>query len=268
VGAQRLLCLFDYFTQAEQHLERANIEFKRADFDEWDFDSETELNPEGLIEVHDDRMEKYSGNGSAFVDFANKKLMIHRIIPSLTQEEVLFSCASELFLTLIFVPVLNETEAFVMQHCWRHCDYTGYLDSFKYRPLEEPWIEDVIAIDALTYKHFTNSVRDLKKCYVGFKAVDADKITTGRWGCGVFGGDKQHKFLQQLMVAQMLGKKLYYSSYKDVPEMGTYQQLVQLLATHRVAFGWLLSKFVEFPRVKGNGFHVWICEEIKALPKR
>ena len=45
----------------------------------------------------------------AFVDFANRDLHIHQVIPSATQEEVLFSCCPEAFPgTLPFSPLLSS----------------------------------------------------------------------------------------------------------------------------------------------------------------
>merc|ERR1711991_187142 len=66
VGEERLLCFLDYLENAESHLDRPNICFERIAFDEWDFDPEVRLST-AHVHVHDDRMEKHSGNGNAFV---------------------------------------------------------------------------------------------------------------------------------------------------------------------------------------------------------
>jgi poly(ADP-ribose) glycohydrolase len=89
------------------------------------------------------------------------------------------------------VPILSDDEAVVVKNVWRHSRYSGYLDTFKFVQSMEgkPIFEEVIAIDALTSNHFANSVRDLRKCYVGFSGCRAESISTGKWGCGVFGGD-------------------------------------------------------------------------------
>ena len=59
--------------------------------------------------------------------------------------------------------------------------------------------------------------RDLKKAYIGFnvaKILENDKIVTGSWGCGIFGGNKLVKFLQQILVANLLDLSLDYSCAK------------------------------------------------------
>jgi poly(ADP-ribose) glycohydrolase len=40
-------------------------------------------------------------------------------------------------------------------------------------------------------------------------------ISTGRWGCGVFKGDSQLKFLIQLMAASRAGKEMKFFSFGD-----------------------------------------------------
>ena len=36
--------------------------------------------------------------------------------------------------------------------------------------------------------------RELAKCRAGFSAVSGRRVATGAWGCGAFGGDKDVKF--------------------------------------------------------------------------
>lgn len=80
--------------------DRRFVEFERRKFDSWNWDDDLIVRADH-IKLHDDVMEEHAGEaGGAFTDFANKRLQIHRIIPSCTQEEVLFSCCSELFVTL------------------------------------------------------------------------------------------------------------------------------------------------------------------------
>ena len=262
VGAERLLCLFDYFERAGDFSDRPSIEFERTSFESWNWDDATVLQGTN-VKMHLERMEEHSQN-QAFVDFANKKLQIHRLIPSCTQEEVLFSVASECLLSLLFIPILEASDAVVIRHVWRHCDYDGYLDSFTFKcPLEELWLEEVVAIDACTSNHFAQSVRDLKKCYAGFASVQSEIISTGKWGCGVFAGDTAHKFLQQLMCAQLCGKSLAYSSYRNQEELDRFQALLELIRERKPTYGWLLSAMTKRP--KGGSFYENICNEMKKL---
>jgi poly(ADP-ribose) glycohydrolase len=55
------------------------------------------------------------------------------------------------------------------------------------------------------------------KAYTGFKMATTKNptfISTGFWGCGAFGGDIVHKFLQQLLAVSIIpNARLYYSTY-------------------------------------------------------
>jgi hypothetical protein len=48
------------------------------------------------------------------VDFANKYLHIHQIIPSCTQEEVMFSVRPECYLGIIICDVMLDHEAIII----------------------------------------------------------------------------------------------------------------------------------------------------------
>ncbi len=214
--------------------------------------------------LHDKSMEEHSGGrGGAFVDFANKRLQIHRIIPSLTQEEVLFSVCSEMFLCLVCFEVLAEDEAVCVRGLWRHATYTGYLDTFRFKESISE-MEEVLAIDALTNQHFVRSVIDLKKCFAAFSACRRPSISTSKWGCGVFLGTTSHKFIQQLMIAQLTGKKLFYTSYYNAIELEQYCEIVALIQQKKPTFGWMLSQMTSFRDISRN-YHSMLCQALLNL---
>ncbi|EGD76337.1 hypothetical protein PTSG_01037 [Salpingoeca rosetta] len=231
----------------------------------------------GRIIVHDKRMEDVRPM-SALVDFANRDLMIHEVIPSATQEEVLFSTRPELFVSMLFIPRLRPHEAAVMRNSRMVVDYTGYQATFAVKEklemqpsaLATPAIarpttcSDVVAIDAVVNRGLTQFTlaslyRDLNKAYAGFcgcfglRTPAGDKgepqadestgdgesrehrgaarvLSSGLWGCGVFGGDPVLKMLQQLMVTSHLGVDLHFSTYKQPSTQAKLQRVVALLA--------------------------------------
>lgn len=140
-------------------------------------------------------------------------------------------------------------------------------DSFRYAgPLApQPRPAVVLAIDALQANHFARSLRDIAKAYVGFAACSRPTISTGKWGCGVFGGDTSHKFLQQLAAAQVAGRELHYSSYGNREEQARYQELAALVAARRPTLGWLLERMTEY-RPMGRSFHAYIVAHLQSLP--
>ncbi len=264
VASERLMCLFDYLDRAHEHLDdRAAVEFERVAFKEWPWDNEARVSAAHVV-LHDGSMEEYSGHkGSAFVDFANKRLQIHRIIPSLTQEEVLFSVCSELFVCLVCFEVLAEDEAVCIRNLWRHSSYTGYLDTFRFKgSISE--MEEVLAIDALTNQHFVRSTIDLKKCYAAFSTCRRPSISTSKWGCGVFMGTCAHKFVQQVLVAQLAGKKLYYTSFHNERELAEYREIARLLDLKQPTCGWLLHQMSTYRDMPQNYF-TFLCRALSEL---
>eukprot|EP01126_Amoeba_proteus_P048736 TRINITY_DN5655_c0_g1_i5.p1 TRINITY_DN5655_c0_g1~~TRINITY_DN5655_c0_g1_i5.p1 ORF type:complete len:224 (+),score=30.82 TRINITY_DN5655_c0_g1_i5:657-1328(+) len=192
-----------------------------------------------------------SSNYRGFVDFANCFIHIGQIIPSMTQEEVLFSCCPECFVSMLFCEKLEDNEVVVIRGVKRFSDYVGYQFSFKW---EGPFISydcfhDILVMDAsvdMCGEQFSPAtiLRDLNKVYLGFKACGGS-ISTGHWGCGAFGGDKSLKFLQQLCAATEAKVRLDYSTYRDKEYCDSMQKALNLMeesgVTVRVAYELMLK---------------------------
>lgn len=200
----------------------------------------------------------------ALVDFANMYLMIGQIIPSCTQEEVLFSVRQELLVSILLSEKLEDNEAIIMRGGRVTSNYTGYLRTFKFAPLPSACLpstdtQTVIAIDAsVCHKYslqFQDSVfhRDLNKAYLGFLNADKDPvgiplgeitsggegahsfIATGLWGCGAFGGDPVLKFLQQVLAASSAEKNLCFSTFNNPKLQKELESLLCAINTSTVA---------------------------------
>ncbi|KAJ3208541.1 hypothetical protein HDU67_006687 [Dinochytrium kinnereticum] len=181
------------------------------------------------------RMEDSDALG--FVDFANKDIHIHSIEPSCTQEEVLFSCAPESFIAMAISETLGDSEVVVVRNVRRFIDYVGYLGTFKYNGFyggdsivpTSPRLFDVLIIDAVFSNHFssTSVKRDMNKAFYAFCMVGGRPVVTGHWGCGAFGGNKVHKFLQQVCAAAQAGcDRLDYSVFHDDALAGRLENLL------------------------------------------
>jgi poly(ADP-ribose) glycohydrolase len=168
------------------------------------------------------------------VDFANKARHIHRIIASLTQEEVLFSIYPECFLGLMLCEVMKDDEAIIIRNAHRACNYSGYSETFQFVPRLEHATAgpDIIAIDAIVNhgsmqfkKKFID--RDLNKAFIGFASTKSTggKIATGKWGCGVFAGDVALKYLQQVLAASACNRQLHFSSFSDAKALSELRYL-------------------------------------------
>mmetsp|Transcript_26899 Transcript_26899/g.78320 ORF Transcript_26899/g.78320 Transcript_26899/m.78320 type:complete len:592 (-) Transcript_26899:126-1901(-) len=191
---------------------------------------------------------------SAHIDFANARLHIGRVIPSATQEEVLFSIRPELFVGMLVAGQdMRGDEAIVMQGARQFSDYSGYLSTFRFARDVEPTLcpaPDVVAIDAVVAvgaNQFTREaiVRDCHKAWLGFVPVEDataassastsgiaprnGRVSTGNWGCGAFGGDVALKFTQQALAAAAAGVALEYSTFKNPTLEGRLRRIAQQL---------------------------------------
>merc|ERR1711920_46298 len=54
-------------------------------------------------------------------------------------------------------------------------------------------------------------LRDIRKAYLCFMGCSV--VSTGHWGCGIFGGLPAFKFVQQALAASLAGCKLQYSTF-------------------------------------------------------
>ncbi|KAI8823602.1 uncharacterized protein EV422DRAFT_565537 [Fimicolochytrium jonesii] len=232
IATQRLVCLVSYFHQcsATQQSVLASREIiverlvTKATQSGGIFDDlalRNKLVKKDACRIYTGSMEESSAG--AFVDFANRRLHIHSIIPSCTQEEVLFTVCPEAYLAILFCETMADNEAITLRNVKRWCAFSGYGNTFRFTgpyvpPQGSADAITVLAIDAVSRDHLgqTSVQRDVRKAYLAFSSVPAGtKIVTGHWGCGCFGGNKTHKFLQQVCAATMADRFLDYCVYED-----------------------------------------------------
>ncbi|KAI8839947.1 Poly glycohydrolase [Chytridium lagenaria] len=226
IGIERTMCFIGYFHI--QALEKGIHDHRQVTIERCVYLNDHPWNLSDVpihrstINILRGRMEDSMAPG--FVDFANKRIHIHSIISSCTQEEVLFSCAPEAFLAMAICETLQDGEVVLVRNARRYTDYTGYLDTFRYNgfyggdtvPSPPPRLLDILVLDAVYRDHFSihNTTRDMSKAFIAFKAMRGIPIVTGHWGCGIFGGNKVHKFLQQLCAASEAAcERLDYSGW-------------------------------------------------------
>ncbi|CAF1211352.1 unnamed protein product, partial [Didymodactylos carnosus] len=181
-GQERLLCLLSYFHQSiEEQSDERKVTIERYDANVTipDWSTQNMVIHSSIVNVFTDRIEN-AQDAHAFVDFANNDIHIHCIVPSCTQEEILFNCCPEAFLSILVCETLMDNEVVVIR----------VMDAC----FEEQFSRDMIK-------------QDLGKAYRAFSS-QTGKMITGNWGCGAFGGDFVHKFLQQVCVAIVLQGKV------------------------------------------------------------
>ena len=134
---------------------------------------------------------------------------------------------------------MDDNDAIGIYNTIQYSDYKGYGFKFTYngcliKDNSQKKTHRIIAIDAIAVSHsssyikgnsFLNDIkilnRDIHKAYVGFSLANLDKnlsktIATGNWGCGVFGGNHELKFIQQWIAASFAGvERLDYYTFGD-----------------------------------------------------
>ncbi|KAH3758646.1 poly glycohydrolase [Pelomyxa schiedti] len=245
VGVERIKCFISTFYMAlcfPDYMEKGAVTFHRSFLDVSRFPRWETLNvPISPVNIHTGAME-IPGIGM-FVDFANADLHIGSIIPSATQEEILFSVRPYLFIGMLFSQRMRDHEAIIMSGAPQTVKYTGYSNTFKFAGIFSPTeagdlpIPQIVAIDAVMLVQFNKEciIRDIEKAYVGFRGdpsnpPHANTISTGGWGCGAFGGDIRLKFLQQVIAASASGLRMEFSTWGDqgiLRELSAINQAMQ-----------------------------------------
>lgn len=112
---------------------------------------------------------------------------------------------------------MNDFEALGFQGFGKYLRINGYGRSFQFSGFEkqETREEYIVAIDALQNPNpqFSahNIMREINKAYAGFSIFPSvTTVTSGNWGCGVFNGDPELKFMIQWIAASLAGKELNY----------------------------------------------------------
>ncbi|CAK69828.1 unnamed protein product (macronuclear) [Paramecium tetraurelia] len=183
-----------------------NIQEVEFSFNEGDQKSKLNIS----INVTNQRNEDQKN--STVVDFADQNIGGLTLDSyNCAQEEILMLIFPEALVTMIFIPPMKDNEAVLITNLKKFSKYSGYEQSFICKEQEdlEKNFFNMLAIDA---KPFSRNIaqfkkqnldREIRKCYSGFslalKYQPNNDISTGRWGCGIFGGNQYLKTMIQLI---------------------------------------------------------------------
>ncbi|XP_053731993.1 poly(ADP-ribose) glycohydrolase isoform X1 [Synchiropus splendidus] len=206
------------------------------------------------------------GYGMLQVDFANRYVGGGVTGNGLVQEEIRFIINPELIVSRLFTEALEPNECLIITGAEQYSKYTGYSDGYKWKESyndetpRDDWQRrcvEIVAIDALKYRHFSEQffpekmTRELNKAYCGFsrsgiKSEHLSAIATGNWGCGAFGGDTRLKALIQLMAAAEAGRDVAYFTFGEWSLMRDVHQMHTFLTENQVTVGrlyYLLNQY-------------------------
>ncbi|ETM51883.1 hypothetical protein L914_04377 [Phytophthora nicotianae] len=199
------------------------------------------------------------------IDFANKFAGGGVLNSGCVQEEIRFLLSPELLVSCLLFAKLERHEAFVIHGTERYCTYQGYGGSFVYGgnfedttallTLPDGCVRRqcvIVGIDATDYssarmeKQYSRGHvwRDLVKAHAGFAYPDAHDdhyswpVATGNWGCGVFRGDRELKFLIQWLAASLRQRELVYVLFERDLDLQAKVEPLLTLATCPKAIEW------------------------------
>eukprot|EP00586_Coscinodiscus_wailesii_P000858 CAMPEP_0172490076 /NCGR_PEP_ID=MMETSP1066-20121228/20436_1 /TAXON_ID=671091 /ORGANISM="Coscinodiscus wailesii, Strain CCMP2513" /LENGTH=377 /DNA_ID=CAMNT_0013258381 /DNA_START=288 /DNA_END=1421 /DNA_ORIENTATION=+ len=195
---------------------------------------------------------------TGFVNFANQMFGYGDFVPSCTQEEIMQMMCPEFNVGMLFFEKMENECVILARNIRRYSKYEGYLDTFRFcgaLPDDARYDQTIITMDAVFCNHYSpeNQLRDVRKAYLGFSScLDTVKqgeeedqqgkcrehivISTGQWGCGAFGGNPEHKFLQQAIAIGLCGGKvsLRFSSFRDAKLARRLQSLWDFITTNNL----------------------------------
>lgn len=154
------------------------------------------------------------------------------------QEEIRFTICPELLVARLFCDGMGTNEAVFIAGVRQYSCYSGKDREFTFEGpfLEEPWgmpdkenrcgahiaIMDPLLFPGKAQYEPGNVVRECLKSYVaclGDPSEEAgerrESFASGNWGCGMWGGDPQLKFLMQWLVASANQRELVYHPFGD-----------------------------------------------------
>lgn len=183
------------------------------------------------------------GNATYCVDFANKFIGGGVLKGGAVQEEILFGLDPEAIVALLFMEEMDDNDGIGIFNTIQYSKNKGYGKTFEFfgsnidgsSNMYNVKRHRIIAIDAarddkrlnqLTNfeQHIYQSIicRDIYKALAGFNLINQDygfekSIATGNWGCGVFNGIHELKFVEQWIAASFTGvQRLDYYTFNKI----------------------------------------------------
>jgi len=232
----KIRCIFTYFEKVLSEKEKleGNVVFERLflegthgthNEEAWEECEEkitvAEILSEGGIEDARDALQ---------VVFSDNKLGDQVLQLPATQQQIMSLIHLELMISILFCEELESEETIRVYGAGRYSNYTGYSDTFAFAG---PYTEDKgkvdrqhVIMDAGKYNskqvksQFDKGwvLRELKKAYSGFIQPEEEngrRVATGRWGCGVFKGNPQLKFIIQWLAASRAHRGIVFYTFED-----------------------------------------------------
>lgn len=167
------------------------------------------------------------------VDFANSIIGGAAVAYGCVQEEIMFCVNPELICSRLYFPQLRDDEAVLIRGTEQFSVAQDYgLDLGFDGRFEDPSSIDgngmldstILAVDAFDMRNhppefqYTSRIvlRELNKMWAGLTSIkNQTEVATGNWGCGVFEGDVELKFLIQWLAISRGQMNMLYFPYHE-----------------------------------------------------
>lgn len=289
VSIERINCFLAYFDFAYKIFELKNDYFEddviveRIVFNPEDIKkslSECEnIIEEKDINIHCNDMDNPEITTQSIVNFANKNFQTGEIIPSATQEEVLFCVRPELYIAMFICQCVYKNEIVIISGAYKLMETEGYLNTFKFKKFKENIFfssynfkendnENVLCLDATYMSHYSidSVIQDISKFYSACnycsKKYENPGISTGSWGCGAFGCDKAHKFLQQLICSNANKVNLSFSTFGNQNYRNSLIRLLKAVVKYKPKVNDLYKLMIGFKGNIDEEFHEYLKEQL------
>jgi len=192
--------------------------------------------------------------GTLQTDFANKYIGGGVLHAGCVQEEIMFLVKPECLVSLLLFEVMKPNEAIIISGTRTYSDYKGYGFGFRWTkpfdtklpPLtkEGQYKTSFAAIDAIqggTRGNPNLIKREMRKAYVGFSAEEkevgfqTDTVSTGKWGCGAFGGSPAIKLIVQWIAATEAGRSVQFYPWDNNKNDKLLERLAKGCENHTVS---------------------------------
>lgn len=263
---QKLYCLFNYFKNVMswdlphtnlmiQYSRKVSKKVNRVS--DWLVSREVlqpfKIENKGGIEAKDIK-------NAIQVNFANKFIGGGALTTGAVQEEIRYFVSPECLPSIMLFECFEDNEVGYLFGTEKINAYKGYGSGFTYvgdfptvskNNENGDMVDDsILALDAIQFKYSNdqyleeNILRELNKAYLGFKTDPQKKtIMTGKWGCGVFKGDPQLKFLLQWIACSQCKKEMVFFSVGDE---NLEKADLMLSLVDRMEVGALIEKILKF----------------------
>ncbi|ELP94799.1 hypothetical protein EIN_246930 [Entamoeba invadens IP1] len=203
------------------------------------------------------------------IDFANKNFHLSKLSVGATQEEIICATKPESFLGICVFDTMGERDCVVISDALSISRVSGFGKAFRWEEIrcENEITEevDLVAIDSCIQSCYTkdNIIRDLNKAYLGFKS-GRGRVSSGRWGCGVFNNDPALKFIQQVMAASVIETtlKLHWFDKKETEKFDALLKLMKkrqmrVKDVYKMIINANTKKFLESVENTTDGFKLY-----------